>query len=84
MTANKLALIAVPVALMIVIVFGMMGIEHWLATFGKTEAARLTLGRVGIALPYIAAATGASSSCSPAPDRRTPGSPARASRLAAR
>lgn len=56
MTANRATLIVVPVALMIVIVFGMMGIEHWLATFGKTEAARLMLGRAGIALPYITAA----------------------------
>jgi type IV secretion system protein VirD4 len=48
----------VPVALMIVIVFGMMSGSSTGSTFGKTEAARLTLGRVGIALPYIAAATG--------------------------
>ncbi|WP_315927467.1 Ti-type conjugative transfer system protein TraG [Mesorhizobium sp. SP-1A] len=56
MTANRLAFVVVPVALMSVIVFGMTGIEHWLATFGKTETGHLTLGRAGIALPYIAAA----------------------------
>ncbi|AIC30100.1 conjugal transfer coupling protein TraG 2 (plasmid) [Rhizobium etli bv. mimosae str. IE4771] len=32
------------------------GIEHWLSAFGKTEAAHQTLGRVGIAFPYLAAA----------------------------
>jgi len=56
MTANRATSIVVPVALMIVIIFGMTGIEHWLATFGRTEAARLMLGRAGIALPYITAA----------------------------
>lgn len=57
MTVNRLALVVVPAALMILIVLGMTGIEHSLATFGKTDASRLMLGRVGIALPYIAAAT---------------------------
>jgi hypothetical protein len=36
--------------MILVTIFGMIGIEHWLATFGKTETARLALGRVGIAL----------------------------------
>jgi type IV secretion system protein VirD4 len=56
MTANRLALIIVPIVLMIAVVIGMTGIEHWLSTIGKTNAARLMLGRAGIALPYIAAA----------------------------
>ncbi|WEX79500.1 Ti-type conjugative transfer system protein TraG (plasmid) [Sinorhizobium numidicum] len=56
MTANRLALVAVPVVLMILAVIGMTGIEQWLSAFGKTDAARLTLGRVGIAAPYVTAA----------------------------
>jgi len=32
------------------------GIEHWTADFGTTQEARLALGRVGLALPYVAAA----------------------------
>ncbi|KAA1183879.1 Ti-type conjugative transfer system protein TraG [Rhizobium tropici] len=59
MTANRLALAGAPVVLMMLVVIGMTGIEQWLSAFGKTEAARLILGRVGIALPYVtAAATG--------------------------
>ena len=34
---------------------GMTGIAQWLAAFGKTDGARLMLGRAGIALPYVAA-----------------------------
>ncbi|USJ28449.1 Ti-type conjugative transfer system protein TraG [Ensifer adhaerens] len=56
MTANKLALAGAPVVLMILVVIGMAGIEQWLSAFGKTETARLTLGRAGIAAPYVAAA----------------------------
>lgn len=56
MTANRLALVVAPAALMIAIIFGMTGTEHWLAAVGKTEASRLMLGRVGIALPYLTAA----------------------------
>ncbi|MCG5486328.1 MAG: Ti-type conjugative transfer system protein TraG [Sinorhizobium meliloti] len=59
MTANRITLAVAPVVLMILAVIGMTGIEQWLSAFGKTDAARLTLGRVGIALPYfIAAAIG--------------------------
>lgn len=56
MNANRTALTVVPIIMMILVLFATMGAEHWLSTFGKTEAARLTLGRVGIALPYITAA----------------------------
>jgi type IV secretion system protein VirD4 len=45
--------------MMIVTVLFLTGIEVWLVGFGKTEAARLTLGQIGIAAPYVvAAATG--------------------------
>lgn len=53
---NRIMLFIVPVALMIPVTIGMTGIEHWLSGFGKTEAARQTLGRAGITLPYITAA----------------------------
>jgi type IV secretion system protein VirD4 len=45
-----------PAALMIVVAVGSTGSEHWLSGFGKTAAARQTLGQAGIALPYVAAA----------------------------
>jgi type IV secretion system protein VirD4 len=45
-----------PATLMIPVTIGMTGIEHWLSGFGKTEAARHTFGRAGIALPYLTAA----------------------------
>lgn len=56
MTASKLALVVVPATLMTFAVIGMTGTEQWLSNFGKTESARLTLGRVGIAAPYVSAA----------------------------
>ncbi len=56
MTTNKLALAIIPLALMMLTVIGMHGIEHWLSPFGKTDAARQTLGRIGIAAPYVSAA----------------------------
>jgi type IV secretion system protein VirD4 len=48
-------LFIVPAALMFLVTIGLTGIEHWLSAFGKTEAARQTLGRAGIALPYVSA-----------------------------
>jgi type IV secretion system protein VirD4 len=42
--------------MMIGIALTLPGIEQWLATFGKTAEARLTLGRIGLALPYVASA----------------------------
>jgi len=56
MKANRIVFVVLPVAVMIGTVFTMTGIEVWLAGFGKTEAARLALGRVGVAAPYVAAA----------------------------
>ncbi|MCZ7466843.1 MULTISPECIES: Ti-type conjugative transfer system protein TraG [Rhizobium/Agrobacterium group] len=52
---NRIMLFIAPVALMIMVAVGLSGIEHWLSGFGKTEAARQTLGRAGIALPYVSA-----------------------------
>jgi type IV secretion system protein VirD4 len=53
---NRIVFIIVPIAMMITAVFAMIGIETWLAGFGKTEAARLTLGRIGISAAYMVAA----------------------------
>ncbi|OWV85927.1 conjugal transfer protein TraG [Rhizobium sp. N122] len=52
---NRILLFIAPIALMRVVTVGLTGIEHWLSGFGKTEAARQTLGRAGIALPYVSA-----------------------------
>ncbi len=56
MTGTRFVLLIMPVVLMLVITLSLTGMETWLAGFGKTEAARLTLGRAGIAGPYVAAA----------------------------
>ncbi|OWV64146.1 conjugal transfer protein TraG [Rhizobium sp. R339] len=52
---SRIMLFIAPAALMILVTIGMTGIEHWLSAFGKTEAARQTLGRAGIVLPYVSA-----------------------------
>lgn len=56
MTANRIALLILPSVAMIAITIGVSGIEQWLASFGRSEAARLTLVRIGIAVPYLGAA----------------------------
>ncbi|MGQ3290981.1 MAG: type IV secretory system conjugative DNA transfer family protein, partial [Shinella sp.] len=56
MTANRILLAVVPPLMMIGIALTLPGIEQWLATFGKTAEAKLTLGRIGLALPYVASA----------------------------
>jgi type IV secretion system protein VirD4 len=53
---NSLPVVAVPVALMILVTIGLSGFEVKLSSFGKSQAARLLLGRAAIALPYVAAA----------------------------
>ncbi|MBD9524658.1 Ti-type conjugative transfer system protein TraG [Ensifer sp. ENS02] len=55
MTANRILLTVIPALLMIAVLFSMTGIEQWLPAFGKTNDARMMLGRIGIALPYAAA-----------------------------
>ncbi len=56
MTANRILLAVVPPLMMIGIALTLPGMEQWLATFGKTAEAKLTLGRIGLALPYVASA----------------------------
>ncbi|EJN05990.1 Ti-type conjugative transfer system protein TraG [Phyllobacterium sp. YR531] len=55
MTVNRLLLAAIPAALMFTAIFVVAGIEHWLAAFGKSDQARMMLGRTGLALPYATA-----------------------------
>ena len=52
---NRILLYVAPCALMMLTAIGMAGVEHWLATFGKSDAAKQMLGRTGIALPYVVA-----------------------------
>src|SRR3546814_230359 len=56
MTGNRILLAVVPPLMMIGIALTLPGIEQWLAAFGKTAEAQLTLGRIGLALPYVASA----------------------------
>ena len=56
MTLNKLLLLIAPAGLMIAVCLGLTGSESWLARFGNSPEAQLTLGRIGIALPYVVAA----------------------------
>jgi len=56
MTANRILLAVIPPLMMIALALALPGIEQWLATFGKTTQAKMTLGRIGLALPYVAGA----------------------------
>lgn len=56
MTVNRLLLAALPAAFMIAAMLAMFGIENWLSGFGTSPQAKLMLGRIGLALPYAAAA----------------------------
>lgn len=55
MTPTKLALLVAPVIIMTGACLGLTGIEHWLASLARAPDARLMIGRIGIALPYLAA-----------------------------
>ncbi|SMF25738.1 type IV secretion system protein VirD4 [Xaviernesmea oryzae] len=56
MTVNRLLLTILPAAFMIAAMLAMFGIETWLSGFGTSPQAKLMLGRIGLALPYTAAA----------------------------
>ncbi len=53
MPLNKFLLVIAPVGLMIAACLGLTGSETWLARFGNSPEAQLTLGRIGIALPML-------------------------------
>lgn len=50
-------MLVAPGVVMLGALLGITGIEQWTASFGSTPDARVTLGRIGIALPYVIAAT---------------------------
>jgi type IV secretion system protein VirD4 len=56
MTPTRIIMLFAPGALMLMTLLGLAGIEQWTAAFGSTADARMMLGRLGIALPYAAAA----------------------------
>lgn len=56
MTVNRLLLATLPAAFMIATMLAISGIETWLSGFGTSPQAKLMLGRIGLALPYAAAA----------------------------
>lgn len=49
-------LLIAPAALMLAAAIGMKGIEFWLAGFGTSDQSYQILGRIGLAVPYAAAA----------------------------
>lgn len=53
---NRLLLAILPAVFMIAAMLAMFGIETWLSGFGTSPQAKLILGRIGLALPYTAAA----------------------------
>jgi type IV secretion system protein VirD4 len=57
MTATKLFAITGPVALMVAAAVSVPGTDQWLVGFGGSDAARRALSRLGIATPYLAAAS---------------------------
>ncbi|MDR6671205.1 type IV secretion system protein VirD4 [Rhizobium sp. 1399] len=49
-------LLIAPAALMLAAAIGMKGIEFWFAGFGTSSQSYQTLGRIGLAVPYVTAA----------------------------
>jgi len=59
MTLHRAILFLAPIALVVGSCIALTGHEAAIAAFGKTAAAQRFLGRLGIALPYVAAGAGA-------------------------
>jgi type IV secretion system protein VirD4 len=57
MKTIRIAMLAAPGGLMLATLVGLTGIEHWSLSLGSTPDAQVMLGRMGIALPYVAAAS---------------------------
>jgi hypothetical protein len=57
MTAHRLLLAALPAVIMLAATILTPGFEHRLAALGTSAQAKLTLGRAGLALPFVASAT---------------------------
>lgn len=56
MTPTKLAMVGAPIALMLAGCLLFTGVEQWMARLGSTAEARVMLGRIGLAVPYLIAA----------------------------
>ena len=56
MTPTRIALLASPCVILLGVVISLTGIERWTANLGQSPDAQLMLGRIGLALPYVAAA----------------------------
>lgn len=56
MTVNKILLAVIPPVVMIAVALSLPGIEQWIAALGSTAKAKMTLGRIGLSLPYAMAA----------------------------
>lgn len=56
MTVNRTLLAVFPPLVMIVVALLLPGIEQWIAAFGSTAKAKMTLGRIGLSMPYALAA----------------------------
>jgi type IV secretion system protein VirD4 len=48
-------MLVVPGVVILGALLGLIGVEQWIASFGTTPDARVMLGRIGIALPYVIA-----------------------------
>lgn len=56
MTPTKTIMLVGPGALMLMTLLGLTGVEQWTVSLGTSAHTRVMLGRIGIALPYAAAA----------------------------
>lgn len=57
MTVKKIILTIAPLVLMLTVLWGLLGIENWLASLATSHATYLLLGRIGLTLPYAVAGT---------------------------
>ncbi|UES42117.1 Ti-type conjugative transfer system protein TraG [Roseibium aggregatum] len=56
MTLKRALLFLIPMALMLIALWGLTGIETGLASFATTQKAYLLLGRIGLTLPFLVSA----------------------------
>lgn len=56
MTLKRALLFLIPIALMLMALWGLTGIETWLASIATTQKAYLLLGRIGLTLPFLVSA----------------------------
>lgn len=56
MTPTRIALLTAPAIIAVAVLVLLTGIEQWMVGLGNSPDAQIMLGRIGIALPYAAAA----------------------------